>query len=59
MGFFDQFLNGRYLNKYPKIYKDGFLGKKFNLSRFVSWAINGIYHSLVRISILYLSLYNR
>jgi phospholipid-transporting ATPase len=47
MGFFDQFLNGRYLNKYPKIYKDGFLGKKFNLSRFVSWAINGIYHSLL------------
>jgi len=47
MGFFDQFINAIYLNKYPRIYKEGYLGKKFNISRFISWAANGIYHSLV------------
>ncbi|ORX65446.1 aminophospholipid translocase [Anaeromyces robustus] len=47
MGFFDQFLNAIYLNKYPKLYKEGFLGKKFNISLFVAWALNGIYHSLL------------
>jgi len=31
IGFFDQFINAIYLNKYPRIYKEGFLGKNLIL----------------------------
>lgn len=47
MGFFDQFINSRLLDKYPRLYVNGFLCKKFNIKRFWQWSINGVYHSLI------------
>lgn len=47
LGIFDQFVSARLLDRYPQLYQLSQKGVFFRMHSFLSWILNGFYHSLV------------
>lgn len=47
LGIFDQFVSARLLDRYPQLYQLSQSGVFFRMHSFLSWVLNGFYHSLI------------
>ncbi|KAF2100737.1 putative phospholipid-transporting ATPase [Rhizodiscina lignyota] len=47
LGIFDQFISARLLDRYPQLYQLSQSGVFFRMHSFLSWVLNGFYHSLI------------
>ncbi|KAI9659380.1 MAG: hypothetical protein M1821_001638 [Bathelium mastoideum] len=47
LGIFDQFVSARLLDRYPQLYQLSQKGYFFKMHSFLSWVLNGFYHSLI------------
>lgn len=52
IGIFDQFVSARMLDRYPQLYSLGQRNVFFTKTAFWLWIANALYHSLVRLSVL-------